>query len=296
MKTITREGVGIGWRPENPDPNDYIYSDRRKMKRTAALVRRTRNYIHCQKKRRNQQAEGSCNGHAWAAAAHIITREDGDHYNTIYAPRWAYNMARVVEDERDHNDAWKYDNGSYIRDGGLALRKYGICPESSWRYKTGDTEAEVLKIKQFAKLPTNTQKKAALRMRLEINACMDLDMLLNAMAAGHPCPLGFSCHTGMWTREVDRTGVIPAAKAGDQQDGGHAICGIDYDMDFKHPSWARDWVGGVLCEGSWSEDYSPENPWFDNEPERLTGFHVLPFEFIKRGWADDIWAAVKEAA
>jgi len=201
-------------------------------------------------------------------------------------------MARVIEQERDKNDALKYDNGAYVRDAMDALRLYGVCPESSWRYKTGDTVNEVERLREFAKVPTATRKKNATRFRVETARTDDVDMLLNSLAAGHPVVFGFMCHTGMWKTEVDRSGVVPMPGTADSEDGGHCICAVDYDLDFEHPSF-RGFKGAVLAEGSWSEVYGDQSPWWPIE--RVGGFHILPLEYFRRKYADDAWSAIREA-
>src|SRR5215211_1259661 len=135
-KTISIEGVGLGWRPELADSRDYIFEDRSAhlMKTMAQLgeVKQTPD-AKLLGPRRNQHAEASCVGHGTAAAANRITRQDGDRYDTVYSPRSNYNWARILEAGKvdfsgelpkiiDPGSALKLDNGAYVRDGVLALR------------------------------------------------------------------------------------------------------------------------------------------------------------------------------
>jgi hypothetical protein len=279
-KVITEEGVGTGWRPELVDHRDYIFADRQKMRRVSSLPPVTRNHIY-DGPRRNQNAEGACVGFGWSAVANHITRKDGDRFNTTYSPRFAYNAARKVEHDRDKNDAHLYDWGAYVRDGGLAIRTLGVCPESSWKWKEG----------QFARPITASREKAAHRFRLSIYRCQSVDEVLNALSQGHVIAAGFMCHTGMWTEKVDRSGVLPMPTSRNQPDGGHCTKWTDYNLDLTFPEWPG-FKGGILFENSWSDVWGDKSPWPDLNGKG--GYGIMPIEFIRRGWADDAWAAIKE--
>lgn len=270
-QTTTAEGVGIGWKPELVSPKDYLFADRSTGKmRTVEQLPRKVDLFDVSGPVRNQMAEGSCVGHGWAAAADQITRQDGDRFTTAYSPRFAYNMARVVEG----GDAIKHDNGAYVRDGGMALRNHGVCPESAWRYKEGD----------FAKAPTESRKSKAARFKLEIQRCQSVDEVLAALAAGHPIVAGFVCHSGMRTRDVDRTALLPMPMTRDRIDGGHCTKWGGYDLDLPV---GFGFTGAIAFQNSWSAAWGAANGHL--------GWGWMPIEFIRRGLADDIWAAVKEA-
>lgn len=83
---------------------------------------------------------------------------------------------------------------------------------------------------------------------------------------------GFMCHTGMWTPQVESTGVLPLPTDADQPDGGHCTLWCGYDVPRQL----------ILFKNSWSAKWGEQ------------GYGWMPFEFIKRRLASDMWALVKE--
>src|SRR5215217_1796979 len=126
-QTLTREGVGIGYKPELADSRDYIFEDDSKhLMLTMTQLAQVKQVPNPELlgPRRNQHAEGSCVGHGTAAAANRITRQDGDRFDTVYSPRFLYNMARILEAGKvdaeagkiiDPGPALREDNGAYVR-------------------------------------------------------------------------------------------------------------------------------------------------------------------------------------
>lgn len=296
---VSQEGVGLGWKPDLPDYRDYIFGDRsaklmRTRKQLAEIQRRQTPSAALLGPRRDQHAEGSCTGHGVGSAANRITRQDGDRYNTVYSPRFAYNLARVMEGCAKNPDGspklsadgsfadpgpWiKVDGGAYVRDAVLGARKFGIPPESSWRYRASIREGDrSLGWDDYKKVPTPSRFKAAHRFRFEAQRCSTVEEILSALAAGCPVVFGFSCFTNMWTQEVDRTGAMPMPAG--SEDGGHCVCAHWYDLD-----------ADVLdFENSWSDR------WAVSSHSGIAGVGTLPLEYARRGWADDHWAIVKEA-
>jgi hypothetical protein len=271
-KTLTyrsKEGVGLGWKPDIPDHRDYIFADKMKMKRTASLPQIV-DLFDQQSPVRNQGNEGSCVGHGVSSGVDFLrrseTRTDPSHRarSTIYSPRWVYRKAREIEGQGSE----LVDDGAYIRDGVKAVATVGICTEGAWQYKAGE----------YAKAPPAKAKTSAKAWTLgQYMRCDTLDAVLNALAAGHPVVFGFMCHTGMWTSEVDRTGVFPMPSSSDQEDGGHCVLGTGYDRSRRL----------IAIKNSWSAKWGS----FMDHP----GYGALPFDFFERGLADDAWAMVAEA-
>lgn len=299
-KTRTSEGVGIGWKPERATPQDYIFEDRSADKMlTMDQIRGLKPRVLDPKlygPRRDQHAEGSCVGHGTSAGANRITRQDGDTYDTVYSPRFLYNMARileagVVDAERgvilDPGQALKQDNGAYVRDGVLALRKFGACPESAWKYRAHIREGDSAPgANDFKLVPTMSRIQAAHRFRVQAQRCTTIEGVLSALIARYPVVYGTVCHTGMWTPTVDRTGVFPMPGPRDRDDGGHCMCAQDADWEFPIPGAS---IPGVLwSENSWSDK------WAGQSPCGIAGFAALPLEYVRRGWADDTWALITE--
>lgn len=300
-KVRTIEGVGIGWKPELADDRDYIFEDRSADKMlTMEQLQAIRQHPdpNLLGPRRNQHAEGSCVGHGTSAAANRLARQDTDtrNNNAVYSPRSNYNWARILEAGKvdfsgefptvvDPGSALKEDNGAYVRDGVLALRKVGTCPESSWKYRAhiraGDSAPGA---NDFKLVPSESRIKAARRFRVEAQRCNTVEGFLSALAAGYPVVYGTVCHTGLWRPEVDRTGVWGLPKKGDRNDGGHCMCAHWFD-----PTISVDEFSIVIfSENSWSDGYAPESP------SGIAGCVTQPIEYIKRRLIDDSWAIVTE--
>lgn len=298
-QTLTREGVGIGWRPELSDHRDYIFEDDSKhLMRTMTQLAQVKQEPNPELlgPRRNQHAEGSCVGHGTAAAANRITRQDDDRFDTVYSPRFLYNMARILEAGQVDAEAGKIidpgpallkDNGAYVRDGVLALRKFGTCPESNWKYRAhiraGDNAPGS---EDYKAIPTSSRIQAAHRFRVVAQRCTTVEGVLSALAAGFPVVYGTACFTGWWTREIDRTGLFTMPSG--RPDGGHCMCGMWFNTDV--PVAGARQSGVLWSENSWSAGWAPESP------SGIAGVGGLPIEFIRRQWADDLWCVLKEDA
>jgi hypothetical protein len=273
-KTVTIEGCGIGWKPELAKSEDHHYVEKQDMAPLAA-VRRKVDLSEFDSPVRNQGDEGSCVGHGVSACADQLTRMDGDRFNTIYSPRFAYNLARKIEQDRDNDNALKSDGGAYVRDGMDGLRRLGSLPESNWRY---------VPLKGVTTAPSSTRINRAHSYRIETLRCDDVDSVLNAINDGHPVAGGFTCFTNWWTREVDASGVCPMPTGSARTDGGHCTKWSGYDLDFD---FGQGIVGGIFFKNSWSARWG--------KAFGKLGYGIFPIEFLRRGWADDCWAAVKRA-
>jgi hypothetical protein len=174
----------------------------------------------------------------------------------------------------ESEDAVKVDDGAYIRLGVRAISHRGIAPDSNWKYKDGE----------FKKSPTKSVQKAAERWMLgSYMRCTDVDSVINAIAGRHPVVGGYMCHTGMWTRAVDDSGFMPMPGSSDQEDGGHCTEWIGYDLDMPVPGASP---GVILFKNSWGKWGNAFNH---------VGYGLMPIEFIRKEFADDMWALVKEA-
>jgi hypothetical protein len=238
---------------------------------------------------------GNCTGHGSASAANRITRQDNDRFVTVYSPRSNYNWARILEAGKvdfsgdlpkiiDPGPALKEDNGAYVRDAVLTIRKVGALPESAWKYRAHIREGDQAPgANDYKVVPSASRIQAAHSFRVEAQRCETVEGFLSALAAGFPVVFGHICFTNMWTSEVDRTGVFPLA--GGRPDGGHCQCAHWFDLDFKVPGAE---AGVIFNENSWSENYAPQSP------TGIAGMTTMPVEFLRRKWADDCWAVVTE--
>jgi hypothetical protein len=299
-RTQTIEKVGIGWKPEAKSARDYIFADasadKMKTMRQLSTVRRQTPDARLLGPRRDQHVEGSCTGHGSTSAAQRITRQDGDRFDSNYSARFAYNMARVLEDGKyengkivDPGTAIKSDDGAQVRDAVLVLRKVGALPESAWRYRALITEGKHNPgDHDYQIVPSPSRIQQAHRFELEAQRCQTVEEVLSALVAGYPVVCGYLCHVGMWKPEFDKSGVLPMQTAQDRDDGGHCVCDHWFDLDITGvPGYSE---GYTIFENSWSEGWAYE------PASGIKGCGLKPLAMIRNGTCDDLWAVVKKAA
>lgn len=265
----SREGVGLGWKPDLPDHRDLYITDRPHMLAAPSQLQPHVDLFEFQSPVRNQKSEGSCTGHGTSSGVDFLTRTDKDPtVNDIYSPRWAYYWARYLEGAA----YTAQDGGAYIRNAVKGAAQKGALPEAVWPYHAGE----------FSKKPARGLATKAATWRLEYLRCPDLNSILGALSSTDPTDPshvvvgGFACHTGMWTPAIDASGDMPMPGPNDKQDGGHCVLFCGYDLARKV----------LLFKNSWSEAWGNA---FGHK-----GYGTLPFDFVTQQLADDFWAMVKQ--
>jgi hypothetical protein len=212
--------------------------------------------------RRNGKILISGNCVAFASVVGVKEYEDAKEYKRLIAlaPRYVYSLCK-------QNDGAPDEEGTYPRVAMKMLLKFGVCPESMWPYephqtndhkKGADAKAKVYRIKAYARLESVQEMKRSL--------------LVNG-----PFLAGVRVYESWFSKSVEKTGLIPLPKKGEDIAGGHAICIVGYDDEkglfkFKN-SWSAKWAQkgyGFLpyaymqryCSDAWSATDLIENPEF----------------------------------
>lgn len=255
---------GFGWRPDVPSLKDWPFRNSRTFREldgrwsSESLDRRAEKL---NPPVRDQGNLGSCVGFAVTSAVGFLRRTDPDILSTNYSALMAYYEARLRDGPQ-----WKnIDAGAYIRDAMDALRLSGVAPESRWPYREH----------KFSKTPPPSAYTEARRWKLGAHwRCNTVEDVIVAIDAGYPVVGGFACYSSMFTREVDRSGLIPMPNRNDQFLGGHAVYFDRYSM--------RDQLFRFM--NSWGE------AWGDG------GYGYLPFLYVaNRNLSDDFWAMQSES-
>ncbi len=169
---------------------------------------------------RDQGREGTCTGHALAAAAELLYwRSLGNPPD--FSERWAYEQAKV-------HDEWPGTDyeGSSIRGAVKGWSKEGICEERYWPYVAGTTG------KPAARAAFNAKRYPLLKYE----RCLGLDALKHAIHHRGVVIVGASIHRG-WLEAAGKQ-VIPFDPRKEAV-GGHAFPLVGYD-DGKSLFWVKN--------------------------------------------------------
>lgn len=244
-----------GWIPGFPDQRDIKleYSHLRKKVVTLPVVVDLRSkFPDCY----DQGDLGSCTANAIAALYQ---------YLLLLLKHGKYTPSRLMIYylERQMEGTVNEDAGAMIRDGMKAAAKYGLAHEKLWPYD----------ITKFKDAPSAEAYKDAGHHKggkyYSVNNT-DLNLMLTALAAGHPIVAGFSVYTSFESNQVAATGIVPMPKKNEKLLGGHAILIVGYDLSKKM----------FLVRNSWGVGWGEK------------GYCWMPFDYLtSKDLADDFWTA-----
>lgn len=216
------------WRPELPDPRDYLYVPKLGLSRpdqVAPLGSRQR--IH------DQGMTSSCTGHAGTAMLEIRLSMTGDEGQL--SRLFPYYLARELIGETG------VDAGAYNRDIIRSMLKHGVPSESYWRFNT----TNLLKrpsVRAYHEAELFRQKIESQKFVYE--RVVGLDQMLDAIATGNPVLFGFLCFDNIFDlTSTKHVYTMPAS--GMQPVGGHAVVADGYSMSDRtvwvQNSWGTSW-------------------------------------------------------
>lgn len=223
----------------------------------------------------DQRSLGSCTAHAGVGLIEYYERKAfGRH---IDASRlFLYKATRNLMKQ-------KGDTGAYLRTTMGAMALFGVPPEEYWPYsdRAGDFDKEP---------PAFCYAFAQSYRTLQYYRHDPPDVLPGAVlervrtyiAAGHPAMFGFTVYGSI--EMADDRGAIPFPSESERILGGHAVCAVGYDdkMDVTNPSSRTATKGALLIRNSWGAS------WGDG------GYGWLPYEYVRRGLAEDFWSVLKK--
>lgn len=197
---------------------------------------------------------GSCTSFALASAfQYLDPKWNGSHLFLYYNERMLDNPYNITD-----------DSGSTISQGIVALKKFGICKETSWPYD----------VEKFATKPPNSCYVEG-KLHQVINA-IPIAQTQNAMkqclASNFPIALGIAVYESFESDEVAKTGIVPMPKETEQLLGFHAVLLVGYDDSKKVWIMRNSW-------GDWG----------------MKGYFTLDYAYLNStNLASDLWSIRKE--
>lgn len=151
-----------------------------------------------------------------------------------------------------------YDAGSTITQTINAARRFGICPETNWKYIPS----------RFKSRPNINAYTAANKNKiLEYEQIMPtISQLKACLAEGYPFICGILVYSSFMS---NKSGHVPLPKPGEEILGGHAVVCVGYNKD------------GWIMRNSWG------TKWGDK------GYFYLPFSYLIDEMACDFWKITK---
>lgn len=225
------KGYGMGYRPDSPDPRDYIFGVTYAPHKLppALSLRQMMPQVY------DQLPLGACTGNAIAGAMEYAEQQ-------AYDPSGTPSRLFIYYHERVLEGTVNEDAGAEIRDGLKVVANLGVPPEADWPYdinrfteappQQAETDAAAHKAISYARISPG--RGAPFRA---------------ALASGHPIVFGFS----VIERFEELSAGQPYLSLPDSNDrfiGGHAVLAVGYDFTltrFARPvvevrnSWGDSW-------------------------------------------------------
>ena len=220
-------GRGLGCRKDPVDERDYPLT--RIPPELRAKLPALVDYTDKMTAVSDQGDEGTCVGFATVDGMKEY-QETKEWKKTIQlSVRYVYSEAQKIDGYPDDEE------GTDIRCAMKVLNNKGVPPQSCWKYKPHQTDKACGNADDLA-----MAYRIARYVRLKTLAEMKESLFVNG-----PFVAGVEVYEGWMMPGVDKTGVIPMPKKGEELLGGHAICIVGYDnkkkrFKFKN-SWSRAW-------------------------------------------------------
>jgi hypothetical protein len=119
-----------GWRPDPRDPRDIIFGERKSKKcKTRKTAEGDIRLFGAWLKRKDQKITASC-----AAQASVVAIAIAEHVRFATEPDFSALFTYFCA--RREFQTKVSDRGSYIRDNLKVMRRFGVCEEQFWRFRS----------------------------------------------------------------------------------------------------------------------------------------------------------------
>lgn len=209
---------------------------------------------------------GSCTAHAMAGALEYLELQDFRAHQTMQPQEYAGNGLQRVSrlfiyyNERLIEGDVSVDGGAELRDGVLALSRYGVPNEDIWPYDPTDIYIKPLKAAYAQAIKHKISSYSRIINPQQMKNCLD---------NGYPFVAGIYVYRS-FMEATD--GNIPMPTNHDELLGGHAVLIVGYD-DFKQH---------FIFRNSWGVSFGNQ------------GYGYLPYDYVQNpNLCDDLWTIRK---
>lgn len=178
---------------------------------------------------KDQGEEGSCTGHAFSSAREWIARKY-EKSSPVLSPQCLYAEELLASGD------FPNDEGAMPRTACQVLTALGCCETALYPYVAG-------KITR----PTPQQLQNALKYKTgAYHRIGSLQDFLKCLADPTPWPVlvGFTVYESFMSDQVAETGVVPLPKPGEQEQGGHEVLCLGYDLPMQLALMQNSWGSG----------------------------------------------------
>jgi C1A family cysteine protease len=208
----------------------------------------------------DQSTLGACVAHSTCAMfqfAHGATKTIEQNYSRLSL----YYQARLMEGTQNS------DSGCINRDAISVCAQKGVGLEIDFPYD----------VTKYMIAPPQKELEEGLENKaIEYSRLVSRSDFRNCLAQGHPFIVGITIFGSFESNEVAKTGIVPMPQYGEQMLGGHSVCVVGYDNNYK----------------SMGEYYEVRNSWGPNWGDQ--GYFWLPAAYLEptgnnQNLASDFW-------
>jgi C1A family cysteine protease len=205
----------------------------------------------------DQSTLGSCTANATVGDLEYLEIKDGVRPMTTNFEY--FSRLFVYYNTRDLEGRATEDCGGTLRDAIKSAASFGACNETKWVYD----------VNKFTIKPSDEcYADGATHKITEYHRLDSFPDMIKCLADGYPFVFGFMVYDEFESVSVATTGVLNLPAATEQFQGGHAVCGVGYDMDKKI----------IIVRNSWGKEWG------------MDGYFTMPFDYIKNpDLAQDFW-------
>lgn len=239
---VSRGGRRYGYKPNPVDHRDFgLIHPLSPVRPMMSRPPRSGNVIFMPPVK-DQGDEGSCTAHAGSENFEYLARRWPVYMTTpipapVFSAQFLYYWERFLDGSLDQGDA-----GSTGRSSVSAMRKYGICLESSDPYIAG----------QFNAVPTPEQNAEAAKYISGAYHALGPQDVVACLASGYPVLMGFNVYNS-FEQNIGNDGLMPTPDySSEELLGGHEVLIYDYDDTL---AMADATVGGVIVRNSWGTGF-----------------------------------------